>query len=268
MSQRLRKFEATLGAKLYETPGGHVRLTQAGERALDMATGLFDDVARFEASLGSEEESGNVTVYSNDIAMRYLLLDLADKFKRSHPLARLKLRARAIEPGLKAVVDGTADFAIFPRVETPPYDLTFSLIDSYRPQLTLRNGHPLSRVASTTFDQLLTSETLRRYPLVVTEEQVRSGSVEHALARLELPFEIGLEVGTLDTLKAFVANGDGLGLVSGLCIDASDQERLEVVPVPARYGAQTSYGVYLHNDKHLTQPMKTLLSLLGIEGPQ
>ena len=122
------------------------------------------------------------------------------------------------------------------------------------------------RRAQHDFKSLLNDETILQYPLTVVEAQVESQHIKQMLARMGLPFNIGLEVGNYETLKHYVSRGLGIALVSGLCLTKSDHARFEIVKIPVDFGAETSFGVILRKDKSMSPPLKTLLQLLNING--
>lgn len=90
--------------------------------------------------------------------------------------------------------------------------------------------------------------------------------LKDAFARLGLPLNIGLEVGTLDTVKRYVARGLGVAVVSALCVTEDDRLRLEVVDVPREVGAETIYGVVLRRDKHRSVLLSDLVRLIASRG--
>jgi len=103
VTQRVQKPEEDLGVKLYESRGGRVQLTPAGEHALSSASSLFDEIQNFERSLKQAEEAAEIVVSAHDAILGYLLADVIEKFKRAHPLAKLSLRVRRIDDTVREV---------------------------------------------------------------------------------------------------------------------------------------------------------------------
>ncbi|MBT6275305.1 MAG: LysR family transcriptional regulator, partial [Chromatiales bacterium] len=261
--RHIEVLEEYLGSKLYENSEGDLRLTAAGERVADMDQKLFIDITRFERHSVVAEQSGDVTVNANDVAMRFLLLDVVDEFNTLHPLAKLRLRLRSLDNAIEELLHGAATLAVFPSPHVRPADLCFTPIQSYAPSLIMAKGYPMAVPATHAFEKILSSETTRRYPFVVTEDQLQSHAVERSLTMLGIEFNVGLEVGTLESMKDYVARGGAIALVSGLCIEATDYQRFDIVPVPAVYGGETSYGILQHRYRTLTAPASALCRLLG-----
>ena len=103
---------------------------------------------------------------------------------------------------------------------------------------------------------------MSRYPLVVLEAQQGGGVFGETFARLNLRPNIGLEVGSLDTLKRFVARGMAVGVGPELWITDEDRLRFDVIPVPPELKADSTYGVVMRRDKHKGVLLKDLLNVL------
>lgn len=261
VSQRVKALERALGTKLYEARGGHVRLTPAGGLAHAFAASIFDQVDAFEQALARSPETGEIVLSTHDEVLRHLLPDVVEKFARAHPLARLRLLHRSGEETLRLLKSNEADLGVLASVDATR-DLDFRMIATCPAFLLTQKGHPLARRARADFNSLLNEETIKRFPLIVAEVQLEGSILKATLARLKLPLNVGMEVGTFDTLKHYVARGLGVALVPGLCVTESDRMQLEAVPVPVELDADTHYGVVLRRDKHLSPLLKSLVDIL------
>jgi DNA-binding transcriptional LysR family regulator len=263
VSQRVKSLEHYLGVKLYESRGGRVHLTPAGERTVALAFSMFDEIEEFEHAVSRGEETGEIVLSSHDAVMGYLLPEVVEKFSQAHPLARLRLLARPVEETLRSVKANEVDLGVIPERDVSK-DLAFHPIAKYAACLVAQKGHPLARRARSDFKSLLNEETVGRYPLVVAEVQIEGYLLRETFAKLGLPLNIGIEVGTFDTLKHYVARGLGVAVIPGLCVTEEDRTRLEIVPIPAELDADTTYGVVMRNGKHRNRPLADLLRLLGV----
>jgi DNA-binding transcriptional LysR family regulator len=238
-----------------------VHLTPVGERTLEKAISIFEELQDFERTVASGEESVDITLTTHDSTLRYLLSETVVRFSQEHSLARLRLLTRSMEDSTRLVRTNEADIGIIPNCEIPE-DLTFDKIATYPAYLILPRGHPLARRGITNFKSLLNEETVRRYPLIVSEIQLEGHLLKDTLERLELPLNVGLEVSTMDTLKHYVALGLGIAAVSGLCLTESDRTQFEVLEIPTDLGGETTYGIILRRDKHRSKPLDTLIRLV------
>jgi len=261
VSQRIKGLENVLGAKLYEARGGRVRLTPAGERALSFSISLFDQIEEFRRDLTQSEETGEVVLSTHDSVLGYLLPDAMQAFSRAHPLARLRLLARSIDETLRLLKANEADVGVIPKRELPK-ELTFQPIATFSACLLAPKGHAIARRARTDFRDVLNKETISRYPLIVGEVQLEGGLLEETFARLQLPLNIGMTVGTLETVKRYAERGLGIAVISGLCVTAEDRQRLEVLEVPKEFRAETTYGLVLRRGKHRSALLRDLVRLI------
>jgi DNA-binding transcriptional LysR family regulator len=261
VSQRVRALETYLGAKLYEARGGKVQLTAAGERTARLAVSVFGEIETLEHAVSGAQETAEITLASHDSALRYLLPDKVEAFCRAHPLARLRLLARPVEETLRLVRANECDVGVIP--ERPiPEELSFHAVTTYPACLVLQKGHPLARRGQADFRSLLGDGMTGRYPLIVLEVQREDRRLQQAFERQQVPFNVGLEVSTIDTLKHYVARGLGIGFISGFCVTSEDRARLEVLKIPTEFGGDTTYGVLLRRGKHRTALLKSLLAAL------
>jgi DNA-binding transcriptional LysR family regulator len=262
VSQRIRALEEDLGTKLYEARGGRVRLTPAGEQAMAFAVSVFDDIKGFEQTLKQGAETGEIVLSALDAILGHVLPGTVESFQRAHPHARLRLLARSIEETLRLLKTNEADVGVIPHRPLPK-ELLFRPIATYRACFITPKGHPLARRAQLDFMSLLNEETMARYPLIVAEEQLGGGVLTETFARLKLPLNIGLEVGSLYTLKRYVARGLGVAVTSELSLTDEDRLQLDIVTVPPELKADTTLGVVLRRDKHRSTLLKDLLEMLS-----
>ena len=168
---------------------------------------------------------------------------------------------------MRAVRANEVDLGVCPNRKEGLGELEFQPIANFVAHLLTPKGHPLARRARADFLGLLNEETIRQYPLVVAEVQLEGYLLKDTFARLNLPLNVGIEVGTFDTLKHYVARGLGVAVVPGLCVSDEDHARLEAVPIPAELRVDTTYGVVMRKGKHLSRLLTDLLRLLGAKGP-
>ena len=108
VSQRIRALEGYLGAKLYETRGGRIRLTPAGDRVLEMAVGLFERIDDFETGLSTQEVTGEITISAQDSEQLYLLPDVVSHDRRDYPQVRLRLLSRSVHQTITSPAASTS----------------------------------------------------------------------------------------------------------------------------------------------------------------
>ena len=261
VSQRVKALEGYLNAKLYESRGGKVHLTTAGERTAQMAVSVFSEIRTLEGAVGHAHESAEITLSSHDSVLRHLLPEKVEAFNRANPLARLRLIARPVEETLRLVRANECDLGVI--AERPlPEELSFHAMSTYPAYLVFPKGHALARRAREGLQALLDDGRTGRYPLIILEVQREDPRLRLAFERLNVPFNVALELSTIDTLKHYVARGLGIAIISGFSVTPEDRGRLEILELPDELGGATTYGVVMRRGKHRDPLLKSLMEVL------
>ncbi len=262
VSQRVKSLETYLGAKLYESRGGHVQLTAAGERTAQLALSLFGEIKALERAVGGAQETDEIVLASHDSVLRHLLPERVEAFHRAHPLARLRLIARPVAETLRLVRSNECDLGVITQAPIPE-ELYFQAIATYPVYLVVPKGHPLSRRVQDGFQALLSDARTGRYPLIILETQREDSRFRQAFERFNIPFNVAFEVTTIDTLKHYVARGMGIAVISGFSVTSEERTRLEVIQIPEEIGGTSNYGLVIRRDKHRTALLKSLIAILA-----
>ncbi len=268
VSQRIRSLEKYLGAKLYEARGGKVRLTEAGHQTKVLATRIFEELAEFEEVIGDEESRGTVVLSAEAPLLRYHLPEIVDSYARAHRLARLRLLSRSPAETIELVRRNEVDLGIVHK-RPMPSELKFHPWRVFKSYVLVPRGHPLARRSIPTIQDVLNEETLLRYPQVVAEIDNREQNrLREGLERLGLPFNVALEVGNIETVKYYVARGHGIAAVSGMCLSREDESIFHIIEIPETLEAETTYGIILREDKHISSSLRGLLTILEVPNPE
>jgi DNA-binding transcriptional LysR family regulator len=264
VSKRVRALESYLGTKLYESRGGKVRLTPAGQQVWDMSVALFDHLGEFEEGLAQATTTGTLMIAANHPAQLYLLPPVVTKYRRLFPDVRLELLTRTVSQTVELVRRNEVSIGIVARRDFPE-GLVFYPWRTFEAYLVMPPGHPLARRAKLDFKSLLSRETIMRYPLIVGEAQEEEHyRIREALITRGLPLNVALAAGDVEAVKQYVALGLGVAVISGVCLTEEDHTKLEIVQVPAEYEGQTTYGVLIRERKHIDAALKGLLSLFDV----
>ena len=264
VSQRIKALERYLEAKLYESRGGRIKLTPAGERTMKMALRLFDELEDFESTVEVEAAAVTITLAAGDAVLRYLLPDVIQQFSQDHRFSQLRLISRTAKETIKLVRANDADLGIIPKRRLPK-ELEFHPTGTYKAYVLLPRGHSLSRRGKPKVVDLLNAEILKRYQIVVPEiDDPEHQPIAKTLEQRGLPYNVGLEVGSIETVKHYVLRGLGIAVVSGICLTEQDHDALDTIEVPGNVYGGTTYGVVIRHDKHLIAPLEGLLALLGV----
>lgn len=248
VSQRIKSLERYLEVKLYESRGGRIRLTSAGERTFSLAISVFDEIDDFEYTLKQGEEAGEITLSASDSLLRYLLSKKIIEFRQDHPLVKLRLLSRPVEESLRMIHANIFDLGIIAK-RTLPKELQFQEMVTCPSCLILPKKHPLTCQARSDIKSVLNKKVLMGYQLIIPDAQQEGFRLYEALTQLGIASMANLEVSSIDTLKHYVSQGVGISLISSLSITVEDKANLEVITLPTEFKGETTYGIVTRYDK-------------------
>ncbi len=167
VSQRIKSLERYLGTKLYEARGGRVRLTEPGRRAKALATRMLDELAEFTDDISNEESRGTVVLSAEPPLLRYQLPRIVELFRQERRLAHLRLLSRGSSETIELVRRNQVDLGVTSDRQSMPPEVVFHPWRTFKAYVLVPRGHPLARYKIPTMSDILTEETLSRYPQIV-----------------------------------------------------------------------------------------------------
>ena len=228
ISQSVRKLEEETGEQLFDRSSHEGVLTDAGRVLFDYAERLLN--LRGEASDALVElrqmQRGRLVIAANELTCLYLL-PVLDQFRRLHPMVHVAVQRALASHIPDDVLKHTVEFGVIPfRPEHPQLRSTVV----YRDELVfvVQPGHPLADAKNVSVKQLGAVDFVAHNVPSVYRKKVME-----AFQRHHTPLNMGVELPTLEAIKKFVAMGNGVALIPGLCVE-KELERRELVSVPLR----------------------------------
>lgn len=211
VSQAIAKLEGELGEVLFERSSRDGTLTDAGEVLREYARKLINLRTEATSALGELRElhRGKLTIAANEYTCLYLL-PMLDLFRRRHPLIKI-----AVERSLASRI---ADHILLHSVELGvvsfrPEDSQIRSTVVYRDELTLivNPSHDFARLDEVTIRQL-GAQNFVAHSVASPQRQ----KVIQTFRRYKTPLQMGVELPSLEAIKRFVEEGNGIALVPGL----------------------------------------------------
>jgi DNA-binding transcriptional LysR family regulator len=226
VSQAIRKLERELAEPLLERSSRDGQLTDAGKVLLAYAERLLN--LRGEAHVALRElrevQRGKLSVAANEFTCLYLL-PVLHRFRRLHPMIQVaverSLASRIPDSLLRHNVEmGVLSFR--------PEDPLLRSIVVYRDAIAfvVHPRHPLAKEKAVGIRQLGHESFIAH----IVPSPYRAKVVQ-AFRNHKTPLNMHLELPSIEAIKKFVAQGNGVALVPGICVDA-EVERGELVRVP------------------------------------
>jgi len=228
VSQMVRKLEEEVGEPLFDRSSRDGALTDAGKVLQEYATRILN--LRQEARASLEElrqlQRGTLVIAANEFTSLYLLRVL-EEFRRFCPMIKVVVHRSLASSIPDQVLDHTVELGMLSfRPESP---LLKSVV-VFRDHLAfvVPTNHPLARAREASIRQLgaesfIAHNVVSPYRLKVLE----------AFKRHKTPLNIGVEMPTIESIKRFVAAGNGVALIPEIAAEP-ELSRGELVSIPVK----------------------------------
>lgn len=217
VSHHIKTLEDELGVVLFERMGTGLRLTEAGRLLLPWAHRLLNDTADLEAMMSSlQAAGGELRIACSTTAGKYVLPQLAARFRQRYPDVRVRIPACAPEQVALELVRGDAHVGVLSREVRDP---NLEVQEFFRDQITLLVPveHPWTKRSSVEPSELLPEPMIMREPTSGTRSVVLEELAKHDISLEDL--NIFMEVGNAEAIVRTIASGYGIGFVSKLAAD-------------------------------------------------
>jgi LysR family transcriptional regulator, cys regulon transcriptional activator len=181
---------------------------------------------------GSPE--GMLRIATTHTQARYVLPPVVQQFAQRFPQVRLKmLEANPLQIA-SMLAHGQADLGVATESLADVAGLLSIPVYDWQHVAIVKADHALAKLATT--PGKLTLKDLARHPLVTYEHQFAGrGKIDAAFAAAAIEPSIVLEAIDADVIKTYVQIGLGVGIVSGVAVDAK-RDGLVVLPCGHLFG--------------------------------
>ncbi len=230
VSHHIKILEEDLGVVLFERSGSGIKLTEAGRLLLPHARKLIHQSIDIEEMMGSFQQRimGHLRIACSTTAGKYILPQLAARFRDRNPLISVSIPACSPENAIQRLVDGEANLAVV-SYEASGEGLEHQEFATDSIILIVPAGHPWAWRPSIGPEELLEERIVMRSPGSGTRRVLLAELARHDIGIDDL--NIFLELGNAEAIVRTVAEGYGVSFVSRLAADCLLARR-EVVKVP------------------------------------
>jgi DNA-binding transcriptional LysR family regulator len=255
VTTHIKKLENEMGVSLFDRVKRPIQLTLAGETLAQLVTPLIEGIDSLAVRTLDLEEEGPVTVASTPDIIPHTMLRAVTAFRTQHPRLHLRIRSRTRFDVLRMVSDGEADLGVMPGPDRAP-ELEFEPLFVYERVLITPLGHPL-------LDQEVTSlDEIAQYPLILMARRTHTRDVlESEFRRRGLPYEVVVELDSMDMIKRYVASGVGISVGPRLAIDPEDVDDLGMVSMANLLPVEQA-GILTLQGKALSTPARRFIDVM------
>jgi DNA-binding transcriptional LysR family regulator len=214
VSQVIAKLEAELGETLLERSSRDGTLTDAGEVLKEYAQKMLN--LRVDAGVALADlrsmHTGKLTLAANEYTC-LCLLPLIHAFRREHPRVKVAVQRTLASRVADEVLQHSADMGV---VSFRPEDPQVRSIAVYRDELVcvVSPSHALAKAGKATLQRLgRESFVAHNVPSPLRQKVIA------AFKRHKQPLKMEVELPSLEAIKRFVQQGDGVALVPKLTVE-------------------------------------------------
>jgi DNA-binding transcriptional LysR family regulator len=255
---QLQALEREFGTRLFERFGRRWTLTQEGTALYELARPLVEGLDRidkdFQEKVGNQENA-ELHIAAGSSTILYLLPEIVAKFREKYPNVPLFLHNVTGQDGLGLLRSDGCDLAVGSVLDIPS-DLLYHPAYRFDPMLIMAKDHPLAKKSD------IQLADLSPYGLILPPKRLSTWRlVDLVFQKNRVPYTVALEVGGWEVIKQYVAMGLGISIVTGICLNAQDQQRLVMRNMKA-YFPPRSYGVVMRKGKLLSPAAQAFAELV------
>ncbi|MFC4727412.1 LysR family transcriptional regulator [Coralloluteibacterium thermophilus] len=259
VSLQLRALERRYRVPLFARSGRRLNLTAEGQLLYELARPLVDGLDGLEETFRSrlrDMSAGSLDIACGNSTLLYLMPPLVAAFRAARPDVALRLHTVTGPEALAMLREDAVDIAVG-AVPDVPGDIAYAPVHSYEAVLIAPLGHPLAERPR------LRLEDFSPHPLILPHQHLTTPRlVEDVFRRARVPYTVGMEVGGgWEVIKQYVAMGQGISIVSAICIGEADAARLAVRPLGEHFPAR-SYGVAMRKGRYLSPAARAFLDIV------
>jgi DNA-binding transcriptional LysR family regulator len=226
VTKHVQRMEAELGHSLFERGMRPLRLTAAGSHLLRMAEPLVEGLDSLHSSTPLSSLAPIAVGVPHGMVAN-VLPEALRGLRADVPDARVRVHSGTKEEVYELVQVYGVDFAIAP---DPGQSRSFDFVPLYTSEriLVVPEGHPLCT------RPLHTLEELARYPLILPRYQTETRALlETEFRRRRVPYDIALELDSVELLERYVELGVGLGVGMQGAMDPVHTGRTRILSLDA-----------------------------------
>ena len=251
----IKKLERELGVPLFDRVKRPIQLTLTGASLARLATPLVEAIDALAVRTAEAEEEGPVAVASTYDIIPHTLLQVVQRFRSLYPQVHLRIRSETRSEVLTMVEDGVVDMGVVPGPERV-VGLDFQGLFGYERVLITPLTHPLLDAPLTSIDQIA------QWPLILMGPRTSTRTMlEQEFHRRGTPYEIVMELDSMEIIKHYVALDMGISVGPRLAMHPQDYDELGVVSLVNLLPVEQA-GIVTLRGKTLSTPAKNFISVM------
>ena len=259
ISLQIHALEEEMQTTLFERNGPKLSLTTEGSILYDLCLPHVQGIDRlketFDAHCGNLT-SGELNIAAGESTILYVLPEPVGLFSQQFPAIKLRLANETGRNGMEMLRNDSVDFAVGSMLEVPQ-DLQYDPFVTYNPVVITPRDHPLAHM------EKVTIQDIGKYGLILPPRHLSTWHiVKMVFAQHNVNFQVTLEAGGWEVIKRYVRLGQGISVVTDVCLTEEDRNHLHLIPVD-QYFPKRNYGIVTRKGKFLSAPAKKFIEIMN-----
>lgn len=259
ISLQIHALEEEMETLLFERCGPKISLTTEGSILYRLCLPHVQGIDRLKETFDAHRgnlTSGELNIAAGESTILYVLPEPVGLFTRQYPAIKLRLANETGRNGMEMLRTDKVDFAVGSMLEVPD-DLAYDPIVTYNPVVITPLDHPLAKLKK------ITLKDIGKYGLILPPRHLSTWHiVKMVFAQHNVNFRVTLEAGGWEVIKRYVGLGQGISIVTDVCITDEDRRAMHVIPVN-QYFPKRSYGIVTRKDKFLSAASRRFIDIMN-----
>lgn len=259
VSYQIKCLEEEFNVKLFERLGKKVILTEAGAMLFEIVSTFLHDIENLKKCYADMQNGlyGTLTLAVSRNVMTYWFTKIIKSFTVQFPNIKFKLYTQSNTSIIQEMIlNGKIDFGIGSRDQLISNKLDFITWKSFDRILMADKNHPICK------QKKITLADIAKYPLILTRFGSTPKVVDEAFVQNKIPYEIVMEMDTLEFIKYFLNDGKGLSIFSSIALTEADAKLMTVINVRHLFG-NVDYGIYFLRDRYISRVMNDFINFIA-----
>jgi LysR family cys regulon transcriptional activator len=232
-------------------------LTDQGQRVLAIARRMLADANDLRrVAVEDEENTGTLAIATTHTQALYVLPGIIQVYVAQNPNVRLRLRQGTPAEIWPLLAEGSVDIVIATAPAAPPAKVTMFKRDDLQRIVLTPPRHPLLK------KRRITLRDLAQHPLITYDHQFTGRSQLHSRFEAHgLTPDFVLSATDTDVIKAYVALGLGVAIVSNLAFDPAKDRALRAIDASHLFQSNAVY-LGVRSGSHLPRYAMRFVSLV------
>jgi DNA-binding transcriptional LysR family regulator len=254
ISTHISKLEKEIGTPLFIRIQRPIQLTAAGSKLAELAGPLVQEFDYLLTETQTSQKAVPITIASVYDLISHYLDKVVAKYRTLYPRTQLHIVSGLRSDVLDMVHRGEADVGLV-AAKVKNTKLCFEPLFEYDRVLMVPLGHPILDIGLQSLDDLA------QWPLIL----IRRGSrtwvmLERWFRERGLPYEVALQIDSIELAKKYVKLGVGIAVGSRIAIDTRDHDEIALVSISHLLPLDT-VGLVTLKGKSLSVPIKEFVSI-------